>query len=266
MKVLIIGCGNMGFTYAESFLKSHILTKDDFLILQRSKDRRNFLLNQGFNHVYSEAGSFISEGDIVIIAVKPQDWASLASTIKPFVEEDQLFISIMAGIELSSIQSDLGVKKVIRAMPNLPSQIGVGMTTYTSADEVTRGELMFAQNMLGSTGQAMYLKEERMIDASTAVSGSGPAYIFYFMKAIIEGAIDLGFTQSEAEQLVKQTFRGSVQLQNRSEISMQEWIDKVASKGGTTEAALNSFGIKVEGEIKAGVKAAFNRAIELSKR
>ena len=137
---------------------------------------------------------------------------------------------------------------------------------YTSADEVTRGELMFAQNMLGSTGQAMYLKEERMIDASTAVSGSGPAYIFYFMKAMIEGAIDLGFTQSEAEQLVKQTFRGSVQLQNRSEISMQEWMDKVASKGGTTEAALNSFGIKVEGEIKAGVKAAFNRAIELSKR
>ena len=124
----------MGFTYAESFLKSHILTKDDFLILQRSEDRRNFLLNQGFNHVHAEAGSFISEGDIVIIAVKPQDWPSLASTIKPFVEEDQLFISIMAGIELSSIQSDLGVKKVIRAMPNLPSQIGVGMTTYTSAD------------------------------------------------------------------------------------------------------------------------------------
>lgn len=266
MKVLIIGCGNMGNTYAESFLKSHILTKDDFYILEKFEETRNSLINKGFKNVYAEPGDFIAKGDIVIIAVKPQDWHSLAEDIKPYVEQDQLFVSIMAGVELKTIQEGLEVKKVIRAMPNLPAQIGVGMTTYTSVDEVTRGELMFAQNMLGSTGQAMYIKEERMIDASTAVSGSGPAYVFYVMKSMIEGALDLGFSVSEAEQLVKQTFRGSVQLQSRSDISMEEWMNKVASKGGTTEAALNSFKADdIESQIKKGVKAAFDRAVELSK-
>lgn len=266
MKVLIVGCGNMGFTYAESFLKSHILGKDDFLILEKSKERADFLKKEGFKHVYSDAKSYLSKGDIVIIAVKPQDWNDVASEMKPYVEQDQVFVSIMAGVEISTIQEGLGVEKVIRAMPNLPSQIGVGMTTYTSVDAVTRGELMFAQNLLGSTGQAMYLKEERLIDASTAVSGSGPAFIFYYMKAMIQAAQDLGFSQSEAEQLVKQTFRGSVQLQNRSDLSMQEWINKVASKGGTTEAALNSFHADtIDSKIKKGMEAAYNRALELSK-
>lgn len=254
----------MGYTYAESFLKSHILTKDDFFILEKHSSTRDKLIKNGFKNVFGEPDAFLAKGDIVIIAVKPQDWKSLALEIKPFIEQDQLFVSIMAGVELATIQQTLGVRKVIRAMPNLPAQIGVGMTTYTSVDEVTRGELMFAQNMLGSTGQAMYIKEERMIDASTAISGSGPAYVFYFMKSMIDGALSLGFSQSEAEQLVKQTFRGSVQLQSRSDQSMEDWIAKVASKGGTTEAALNSFGASVETDIKKGLKAAFDRAVELS--
>lgn len=266
MKVLVVGCGNMGYTYLESFQRSHILTESDFLILEKTEGRKEELNQLGYNNVYLEPGDYIKEGDVVILSVKPQDFQKVAASIRPFLAQDQVFISIMAGVTISTIQEHLGVEKVIRSMPNLPSQVGVGITTFTAADAVTRGELMFAQNLLGSTGQAMYLKEEKMIDASTAISGSGPAYVFYFMNALIHAGVDMGFSQAEAEQLVKQTFRGSIQLQSKSKDSCEDWIAKVASKGGTTEAAINHFNNdEVLNKIKEGAKAALNRAIELGK-
>lgn len=266
MKVLVVGCGNMGYTYLESFQRSHILNESDFFILEKTEARQQELNALGYSNVFTEPGDYIAKGDVVILSVKPQDFETVAASIKEYIEKDQVFISIMAGVTIETIQNALGVSKVIRSMPNLPSQVGVGMTTFTSADAVTRGELMFAQNLLGSTGQAMYLKEERMIDASTAISGSGPAYVFYFMNALIHAGVEMGFSQAEAEQLVKQTFRGSIQLQSKSKDSCEDWIRKVASKGGTTEAAINSFNNDdVLDLIQKGAKAAFSRAIELGK-
>lgn len=267
MKVLVVGCGNMGYTYLESFQRSHILEEDDFYILEKTSERKAELNALGYNNVFIEAGDFVSKGDVVILSVKPQDFLTIANTIRPFIEKDQVIISIMAGVTISSIQEALGIHKVIRSMPNLPSQVGFGMTTFTAADAVTRGELMFAQNLLGSTGQAMYLKKESLIDASTAISGSGPAYVFYFMNALIHAGVEMGFTQAESEQLVKQTFRGSLQLQSKSKDSCEDWIKKVSSKGGTTEAAINSFNASdVLQKIQVGAKQALNRAIELGKK
>jgi pyrroline-5-carboxylate reductase len=170
----------------------------------------------------------------------------------------------MAGVKLDKIATALGVEKVIRAMPNLPAQIGAGVTAFTSTDPVTRIELVMVQNLLSTTGKTLYVEKEDMIDAATAISGSGPAYVFYFMKAMIESAQTMGFSESEAELLVIQTFTGAVDLYNKTDLSCQEWIGKVASKGGTTEAALRVFNEKeLYNDIMAGAMAARDRAREL---
>jgi pyrroline-5-carboxylate reductase len=140
------------------------------------------------------------------------------------------------------------------------------MTAFTSADEVTRLELAMIQNLLATTGKAVYVEREEMIDATTAISGSGPAYVYYFMDAMMQAARQMGFTESEAELLVVQTFTGAVDLYNKSNYSCTEWIQRVASRGGTTEAALNSFkNNHLHQDIIDGAQAALDRAVELGK-
>ena len=266
MKILIAGCGNMGLNYAQSLLKAKLVTKADIFILEKSADRREDLAKKDFSNIYANAGDYVHKADVIILSVKPQDWNELAIDLSPYCEDDQVFVSIMAGLSIEALQKGLKKLKVIRAMPNLPSQVGLGMTAYTSAEEVTRGELMFAQNLLSSTGKTLYLKDEEMIDPATAISGSGPAYIYYFMNAMIEAGMEMGFSYSESEIMVNQTFLGSIHLHHQENLSCQEWIARVASKGGTTEAALNSFKSNdIKKRIKIGLESAFKRAVELGK-
>ncbi len=266
MKILVIGGGNMGQTYAKSFLHAHIVTKEQLIILEKSEEKATILNGLNIGTVQGTPGPFIKEADLIILAVKPQDLALLLPSIKEYVDAQQLVLSIMAGITIESIQKQLGLEKVIRAMPNLPAQIGIGMTVFTSSKEVTRIELVTVQNLLNATGKTIYVEDENAIDASTAISGSGPAYVFYFMQSMITAARDRGFNQSQAELLTYQTFLGAVDLFKKYEYSCEEWINKVASRGGTTEAALTSFNANnLEEEIKNGITAAHTRAQELSK-
>ncbi len=266
MNVLIIGGGNMGTTYARSFLRSHVTDKENMMILEKSPEKAIQLSSQDIGTVFGAAEECLSKADLIILAVKPQDTIKLFKDLKPHVDPQQVFLSIMAGVKMETIAQSLGVHKVIRAMPNLPAQIGMGMTAFTSSDEVTRIELVTVQNLLNTTGKTIYVESEEDIDAATAISGSGPAYVFYFMRSMIESAKEMGFSESQAELLVSQTFRGAVELHNKSNFSCDEWIQKVSSKGGTTEAAIKKFNTEtVHQNIKDGAKAALNRAIELGK-
>jgi pyrroline-5-carboxylate reductase len=264
MNILIIGGGNMGSTYAASFLRSHIANKENMMILEKSPEKAIQLSTKDIGKVYGLAEDCIPKADLIILAVKPQDTSKLFASIKPHVDGQQVVLSIMAGVKMKTICKALGIQKVIRAMPNLPAQIGMGMTAFTSSDEVTRIELVTVQNLLNTTGKTIYVESEDAIDAATAISGSGPAYVFYFMRAMMESAKEMGFSESESELLVSQTFRGAVELHNKSSFSCNEWIQKVASKGGTTEAALKNFNAEtIHFNIKKGAKAALDRAVEL---
>lgn len=266
MKILIIGGGNMGLTYAQSFLRSHIATKEDMMILEKSPERAAILAQKDIGTVYGSAEDCLQRADLIILAVKPQDTSILFDSLRPHVHPQQVFLSIMAGVKIATIAESLQVSKVIRAMPNLPAQIGRGMTAFTSSDAVTRIELVMVQNLLNTTGKTVYVEDESFIDASTAISGSGPAYVWYFMDAMMDGAKQMGFSHSEAELLVSQTFLGAVELYLATNLSCEEWIQRVASRGGTTEAALKSFGenaLKVD--IVSGAFAALHRAEELGK-
>ncbi|MFT6783417.1 MAG: pyrroline-5-carboxylate reductase [Saprospiraceae bacterium] len=265
MKILIIGGGNMGLTFAKSFLKTHIVSKENMLILEKSPEKADELRKLDIGTVYGKTGDYITTADLIILAVKPQDTSALFSIIEPYIDEQQVVLSIMAGVKIETIASQLGTDKIIRAMPNLPAQIGAGMTVFTSSEAVTRIELVMVQNLLNSTGKSIYKESEDMIDASTAISGSGPAYVFFFMQSLIESAKEMGFSQSESELLTFQTFRGAVELYNKNEISCEDWINKVSSRGGTTEAAFNKLeDFEISDKFKIAVGQALVRAKELS--
>lgn len=266
MKVLVIGAGNMGLTYAMSIRESDLLGKKDLLIMDADPEKVKSLEKDGFFEVYTHAEDCIDKADVVLIAVKPYHSASLFESIRGRVRDDQIFVSLMAGVTIETIQEALGVKKVIRTMPNLPALVQKGLTSFTSSPAVTEAEMNTVQDLLGTTGVAMRVKNEQRIDATTGISGSGPAYVFYFMQSMLEAALDMDFDADEARLLVQQTFEGAVELFRLHEFSPGEWMEKVASKGGTTEAALVSMDRnEVKDKIKEAAFAAYRRAQEIGK-
>ncbi|MEM6298253.1 MAG: pyrroline-5-carboxylate reductase [Bacteroidota bacterium] len=266
MKILIAGAGNMGRTYAEGFLTDHLLTKDDLTILEKNEERAKQLQAEGYTNVIHQADERIKVLDIVLLAVKPQDLPSLVEQLRPHLRADQIVLSIMAGITIETLKRELQVTKVARAMPNLPSQIGRGMTGFTASDDVDRRELFILQNLINTTGKSIYFEREGKLDAVTAISGSGPAYVFYFMEAMMKTASEMGFSRAESELLVEQTFLGAVDLIRVSKTSCTDWIKRVASRGGTTEAALKAFESRdLTSSIQEGLRAARDRAEELGR-
>ncbi len=200
------------------------------------------------------------------MAVKPQDSNKVFSIIKEWVGPQQLVLSIMAGVKMDKVKTALNTNKVVRAMPNLPAQVGLGMTVFTSSEDVTRIELVMVQNLLNSTGKTLFVSEENLIDAATAISGSGPAYVFFFMQTLMDSAQALGFSRSQAELLSYQTFKGAVESFNKNDFSCEEWISKVSSKGGTTEAAFSMIDKQeVHTALLKAYGEAYTRAGEISK-
>ena len=266
MKVLLIGAGNMGLTYAEGMAKSSLLNRRNLMIFDKSADIVTSLSKLDHFDVYDDIEECLPDADVVFLAVKPYHCDSLFEEIRPLVNDEQIFVSLMAGVTIAKIQEGLGVKKVVRSMPNLPAQVGKGVTSYTESAEVSRVELLMVRNLLDTTGESIHVETENFIDASTGISGSGPAYVFYFMQSMLEAALKMGFSKNDSKVLVSQTFEGAVKLFNESDLSPETWMERVASKGGTTRAALDSMeDNNVKELIKDAAYAAFDRAVELGK-
>ncbi|WP_149276667.1 pyrroline-5-carboxylate reductase [Pareuzebyella sediminis] len=266
MKVLVIGAGNMGLTYAEGMSKSRLLKKKNIMVLDSSEEKLKELHQISHFDAYDTLEDCVPEADIIFIAVKPYHAEKLFHKVKPLVKPGQLLISIMAGTTIDTIKRATGLTKIVRAMPNLPAQIGKGLTSYVASSEVSRIELLTVESLLDTTGRSIQVSDENFIDASTGISGSGPAYVFYFMQSMMEAALQMGFSENVSKILVSQTFTGAVELFNQNNLSPNSWMEKVASKGGTTRAALDSMqGNKVGELIKEAAFAAFDRAVELGK-
>lgn len=264
MKVLVIGAGNMGLTYATGMSRSKMLKKGNIMVLDKSREKMEELDKLAHFDAMERLEDCLPMAEIIFLAVKPYHAEELMGRMKPLVQGEQLFISIMAGVTIQYIQDALGIKKVVRAMPNLPAQVGLGLTSYVSSPEVSRLELFLVEGLLDTTGKSLRVQNENFIDASTGISGSGPAYVFYFMQSMMEAALQMGFSENVSKVLVSQTFTGAVELFNQSNLSPDSWMEKVASKGGTTRAALDSMqDNKVNELIKEAAFAAFNRAVEL---
>lgn len=266
MKIAIIGGGNMGATYARAFVRSGIVKTEDLLIVEKHPEKRKVLQDEGVARLKEDIDGGLSDFDIIIVAVKPQDFKSVAPSLSAALKKDQLIISIMAGITISTIQKLLNHEKIVRAMPNTPAQLGFGITAFAVNKEAAFNQISIVDTLLETTGKSIFMKDEALLDAVTALSGSGPAYFYYFVKHMIEAGKQMGIEEPVAAMLVKQTMLGSFQIMNSSKSTLDEMIQAVASKGGTTEAALKTFDkTGVGNNIVDALKAAENRARELSK-
>lgn len=266
MNILVIGGGNMGKTFAQSFLQAGVISSQELFIFEKDENKVAELNEQQLGTAFSDESLYFESADIIILAVKPQDAAKVYPLIAQHISSEKILLSIMAGIKIADIKRATGAVKVVRAMPNLPCQIGKGTTGYKVSKELSDTDKEFIRKLLTTTGIAIEVNEEDKIDAITAISGSGPAYVFYFMEAMIQAGMQFGFNRKDATDLVTQTFEGSVSLFKENDITCQEWIQRVSSKGGTTEAAISIFDqYDVKNHIGKGVLRAETRSKELSK-
>lgn len=262
----IIGCGNMG----EAILKglSGVVEKSTRLVVSEQDLKRRDEIQTAYKIIIAPDNHYLFKySDAVIIAVKPKDFESLLKEdICCDISSQKLIISIAAGVTTGYIESIVGEDvRVVRAMPNMPARIGEGVTGVCGGSSAKPSDIELAKDVFSTIGSVVEVKEELM-DAVTAISGSGPAYFFYMIEAMVESAKGLGLDEKTARELVEKTALGSVKLLLSSKEDPASLRKKVTSKGGTTEAALKVFEAKKFISImKAATKAACKRSGELSK-
>ncbi len=264
MKVLMIGAGSMGLTFAEGMVGSHHIKDRDLFIYDKDEAVQARLRKDDRFTVASELQSVLERAHIIFVAVKPYHCEELFAEMKPHLMHDQILVSLMAGVTIEFMQESTGLTKIVRAMPNLPAKVGSGVTAFTETPAVSKVEQVAVRNLIDSTGTTIHVDNEHFINKSTGISGSGPAYVFYFMEAMMQAARKMGFSDNDARLLVENTFEGAIALFKDHDHDPNAWISKVASKGGTTEAAIDSMKENdVSKLINQAAFAAFERAVEL---
>lgn len=266
MKIAILGAGNMGLSFSKSFLKYDLIKPESLHLITRNQSKLTKITEE-FPHSRISIFDDIKEldADLIILAVKPQDFQNVAENFSFTLKENQMVLSIMAGIKIAKIQKLLNHPLVVRAMPNSPTLLGMGITGYTAAEGISFSQLINIERLLNSTGRSVYLENEDLLDGVTALSGSGPAYFYYIVDAMIKAGVEMGIDENLSKLFVKQTMLGAFHLINNSEKNLEELIKDVASKGGTTEAALKTFEDHSLKEIlKEGILNAEKRAKELN--
>ncbi len=232
-----IGGGNMAEAMVRAGLTSEVLSADRVIVADPADERRSVFEALGVTTTTNNA-QVIAEARQIVLAVKPQMFATVAPQLGDLDFDEQIVVSIMAGISSQQIAASIGgPARVIRVMPNTPMMIGEGMAGVALGDQARQGDEQLAMRLLGAAGKALVVPES-LIDAVTAVSGSGPAYVFYLAEAMAEAAKELGLG-NEADLLVRQTIVGAAKLLSETSESPAALRRKVTSPGGTTEAAIN---------------------------
>jgi pyrroline-5-carboxylate reductase len=254
MKIALIGPGVMGEAILSGLIKSKTCSGEQITISGPEADRNEVLHEQYHVQVAQSNGSAVEGADFVVLAVKPQRFAQVAKSIKGKINENAVIVSIIAGVTLENMQKALGNDNVIRAMPNTPARIAKGITVWTASDCVSSTQKESAVDLFKALGEEVFVDDESYMDMATAVSGTGPAYVFLFMEAMIDAAVHLGFPRRIAEQLVSQTLLGSVEFYRSSHDHPAKLRNDVTSPGGTSAEALYYLE-------KAGFRTAISRAI-----
>ncbi len=260
IKISIIGGGNMG----EAILSS--IRKKYFVMVAEKDPKRQEYLRKTYKIKAEDLKNAVPSSEVVIIAVKPQDIDEVLRDMNSLLGVNKLVISIAAGITTAFIEKKLPEKtRVIRAMPNMPAMIGQGITAVSKGQYSRQSDLDLACRIFEHVGKTVVVSED-LIDAVTAVSGSGPAYVFLFLECLIKAAQKVGLSEDLAKQLVKTTFSGSMNLLEKQKEDAANLRAKVTSKGGTTQAATDVFmNSKIDEIIAQAVSAAKKRASELSR-
>ena len=278
VELSFIGCGVMAEAIIAGLLRQRLVAPEQLAGSHPREARREELCARYGMRVFegnreavealpAAGGAGGRARSIVVLAVKPQRLGLVLGELRGALHEDQLVLSIVAGARLETIAAELLHPSVVRAMPNTPAQIGQGMTAWTATAEVSPEQAAQVRAMLAALGREMHVENERMIDMATALSATGPTYIFLVMEALVDAGVHMGFSRHVAQELVTQTMLGSVLFARESHKHPAELRNMVTSPGGTSAEAIYQM---EKGSLRTvlskAVWAAFQRAVALGKK
>ncbi|HKX82631.1 MAG TPA: pyrroline-5-carboxylate reductase [Pyrinomonadaceae bacterium] len=267
-----IGCGVMGESMIAGLLRKELVDPANISASHPREARRNELLSKYSISVFesnAEAAKFVAgrENSAVVVCVKPQRLARVLADLTGILNVDQLVLSIVAGARIEHLAETLGTAKIVRTMPNTPSQIGAGITAWTCTEAVDENERGHIRELLKALGKELFVETENMIDMATSLSATGPTYIFMVMEALTDAGVHLGFSRDMAKELVQETMLGSVKFAMESHKHPAELRNMVTSPGGTSAEAIYQM---EKGTLRTvlskAVYAAYKRAHELGKK
>ena len=267
-KIAFIGPGAMAEAMIHGLIRCQVAQPQSLLAAGPRQERLDQLHQKYAIPVYLDNAQAARQADVVVLSVKPQRMDRVLTGLKGAISPSALVLSIVAGAAIGKISRGLGHPLVVRSMPNTPAQIGEGITVWTASSGVSDEQMAMTRSILGALGEEVFLEEEYYLDMATALSGTGPAYVFLFMEAMVDAGVHLGFPRRIAERLVAQTVRGSVDYYNLRDdpVHLARLRNEVTSPGGTSAAALyylEKAGFRTA--ISRAIWAAYERSIELGK-
>lgn len=254
--IAFIGSGVMGEAMIAGILRQGLAPAQSLIAAEPRAERIEELTAQYGIQMTTENAEATVQADVVVLSVKPQSLTKVFTSLRSHIQSHALVLSIVAGAPISKIAGGLQHDAVVRSMPNTPAQIGEGITVWTAAPAVTEEQQKMAQRILQALGEEVFVEDELYLDMATALSGTGPAYVFMFMEAMVDAGVHLGFHRTISERLVAQTVRGSVDfyLKKKNVAHLASLRNQVTSPAGTTAAAIYYLE-------KAGFRTAISRAI-----
>ncbi len=255
-KIAFVGPGVMAEAMIAGLIRQGVAKPEVMIAAGPTAERLAYLESKYGIRTTTDNTAAAHEADVVVLSVKPQRLDKVLAGLRGAIQPTALVLSIVAGASLEKISVGLRHNLVVRSMPNTPAQIGEGITVWTATPQVSAEQLDIARRILGALGEEIYVEDENYLDMATALSGTGPAYVFLFMEAMVDAGVHLGFPRRIAERLVAQTVRGSVDFYRTHEdsVHLARLRNQVTSPGGTSAAALYYLE-------KAGFRTAISRAI-----
>jgi pyrroline-5-carboxylate reductase len=263
MHIGFVGGGTMGEAMIKSLLAKGLVKPADVVVSDVSQHRRDVLKDRYGIKTTSDNREAAKGADVIVLAVKPQDIAKVSGELSSLSSE-QIVLSIAAGVSLDTLKQGLGHDYLVRSMPNMPAQIGEGMTVWTASAELNQKQREMARSILAAVGEEVYVDGEKYIDMATALSGSGPAYVFLIIEALTDAGVHIGMPRAMAEKLIIETVIGSARSVKVTGKHPAELKNMVTSPGGTTTEGLlqlESGGLR--SLLLKAVIAAHNRAKSL---
>jgi len=265
--IAIVGSGVMAEAIVAGLLRGGLVEPDRIVASHPRPERRAEL--EATHHIRAVAANAdaVRDADLVILAIKPQMLGRVGRDLAPVLRPGQLVLSILAGATTKALTSALGHDQVVRSMPNTPARLGRGMTVWYATPATTAEQRAQAAALLGSLGAQLEVDDERLVAMATAVSGTGPTYVFLVMEALIDAAVHLGFARHVAHDLVVETLEGSTLFAKQSGMHPAELRNMVTSPGGTSAAALHELESgRLRTVLSDAVWAAFRRTVELGEQ
>ncbi len=234
----VIGGGKMGEALIAGILRKELLKAEQITVGEPDRERRRYLQERYAISAVADNGEAVAMADIVLLAVKPQVLPLVLRDLQQVLEPDTLLVSIVAGAKISTLRQALRTPAVVRVMPNTPGQVGEGISVWMSTEETSEMQKAVTRRLVQALGPEMQVQEEKYLDMATALSGSGPAYVFLFAEALTDAGVRMGFTRSQAQKLALQTVRGAAVYAQETSEHLAVLRNRVTSPGGTTAEAL----------------------------